>query len=464
MQRLFLRDVFSYSVLSLLSRLTSVLIILLFTHFLSLEDFGLLTMLEVLVLVYSVFSKLGISQGIFKFYEEETRNSSLYLSSVLIVLTTSGVLLGLGYQFAPLIGKWATGMPESGGLVQLALTTAFFEAMGEVPRAFLRRERRIRLLGSLLVAQGFIGWVLAYLMVASWQMQIQGAILSGLIAEGLTTIACFALTSRHWGGRWLHRNKFMEVLNYSAPLITHQIESAGFLLIAHWMLRVEMGLAAAGIFGLSLRICVPIRILSKSVQEAWGPLKFWTQQSKEDLCASLRASLALYLFLSSSLWFLLSLWCPFVLKIVAGEAYQQAADLIPLVSSIPFAHGIYTILVTPIEMGRDTKIIGVLMSGCLIFVGWGLHFLIPRMGFQSLVIVTFAWLFISVLVTVFARRDLAWGVLWKDILLSLSITLAFLIIWDWPLEGAPSFLSYLLLTVLEPLCLYLVLRPKFDHR
>ncbi|MEM9074503.1 MAG: polysaccharide biosynthesis C-terminal domain-containing protein, partial [Myxococcota bacterium] len=103
------------------------------------------------------------------------------------------------------------------------------------------------------------------------------------------------------------------------------------------------------------KFAVPVSFVVGAVQKAWLPFKLEIHAKDEDPAAFFRSAVTYYtagiayLALGGAVWF------PEVLRWVTPNEFAAAAALIPVLVLIPVGRGMYFMLGTGFEVGRDTK-------------------------------------------------------------------------------------------------------------
>jgi O-antigen/teichoic acid export membrane protein len=62
--------------------------------------------------------------------------------------------------------------------------------------------------------------------------------------------------------------------SYGLPFVPHQLQAVGMELFGMYMVGHMLGLKAAGIYGIALRLASPVMFVVGSIQASWVPYKF----------------------------------------------------------------------------------------------------------------------------------------------------------------------------------------------
>ncbi len=307
------------------------LLIPLYTRYLSVEEFGLLGLINLAVSIAVAIFGMGMNTAIFRSYfdYEESSDKRKLVGTALIVALLAGMgLVALATMASePIIAKTIFTLPETGRYFQLALYTGAITLVSAVPLAVYRANRQFGRFAIVNISAATLQIILIVMLVAITQMEIMG-ILIGQFTATLAINLLLLYTIRGEVELTLLQGEVRKLLTYGIPLVPgsvfYLILTSGSLFFVQ---RTE-GLAEAGTFNLATRIASIFAILVITpFQLIWPPMMFSVE--KKEYALRFYANMLVYaLYVSIGLGMLLSIYAPEIVGLVASEAYAPAAQLV----------------------------------------------------------------------------------------------------------------------------------------
>jgi len=403
-----LTDTATYGVGGMLANLVGFLLLPLYTRYLSPTDFGLLTLLQVIVAVFEPIANLGVANALFRRLnqaQDEAERELVAGTAALSSLVTSLAFLGLSVAFASQVSNVVLGRSTSSDVlfVKLTLINAALTAIATIPQFTLRAQRRVRMQAglNLFYVVGTAAFSVPLVVVFNWG--VAGAVWGNLIAQSLQLVLLFWATRRSISLKFSWAT-WQRMARYGLPLVPYRLQALGLLMLAQYIVGHRLGLDQAGLFGVASRFVVPISAVVGAIASAWAPFKFQIHREDPDPARFFR-SIAVYFFmLVSTLWVGVSLAGPEVLRFMTGPRFHAAALLIPVLALTPVIRGMYSMLTTGFELGDDTRALPAVSGAGLVVAATG-YFLAPVYGAVGPAIATaLAWTLMTFLLNRLAQR------------------------------------------------------------
>ncbi|MGD0949259.1 MAG: lipopolysaccharide biosynthesis protein [Candidatus Binatia bacterium] len=268
-----------YGVFQLAQRGVSFVVIPLYTHYLTPEEFGSLDILYLIVWLVGIVGGSKLDAAFIRYYAT-ARNSGkvteLVSSSFLglvCVASTFCALSAIGAKPILELVYSARSLPLSGFYV--ALTATWLELVGALPLAYLRVKQEARLVGSIQLGTSLVGSGVGLACVIVLNLGIVGVLL-GAVTSGVLLVAIgywamltrvpvsfttggYALTLYKYALPMLPAPLFMYVLNYADR----------YFLVKYWSLD------EVGVYGLGYKFAMLLSLVIMSpFAQMWGPNQF----------------------------------------------------------------------------------------------------------------------------------------------------------------------------------------------
>lgn len=361
-------------------RLGAFILLPVYTHFLTVSEYGTLELFYAIGAVVSGFLSVGLAHATLRFYFEypdpSDRNavvSTNLLAS--IAITTLGVL-PVAY-FAGELSEFLLDDPAYKTGVWLLLATIVLELSSQVGLSYVRAVERSVLFVSVSVAK-----LVAQVAVNSVTVMVLNAGVVGVLAGNLATVALawillsgFAL--RHCGWRF-SLDKLLPVLKYSYPFLLATLVGLVSANIDRFLIKGLVDLRALGLYALATKLSKLLYdLIGEPFNQAYGSFRF-SIMGKAD-AGAIQARIVRYLLAASCFAALgLVYVVDAVLHVLSAPEYWPAAKLVPILALAAVLRLVTYPLQTGILYGKHTRhlfhisvMVAVLSAvGGLILINW----------------------------------------------------------------------------------------------
>ncbi|MCR9257697.1 MAG: lipopolysaccharide biosynthesis protein [Alphaproteobacteria bacterium] len=263
-----------YAAALVLTKLTAIVMLPVFTHYLTPEEYGRLDILQTLANLLSLVIGFGLADTLFRFTGEAKTDTERkeaaagVLGLALLTFVASAVLLQLA---APWIAAYLPGgVTET--QTRLILGSLSFTALILVPLSWIRQQDRAPLYFGGSAGRAVVQAVLAALFL-SLGFGIDGVLLAGFICASTLCAILVVIQWRHTGCR------------LSLPLLTRHGRFGGTLLIAglatfvldsfdRWILADAIGAHALAMYALAGKIAIMAAFATQPFGLWWYPRRF----------------------------------------------------------------------------------------------------------------------------------------------------------------------------------------------
>ncbi len=315
-----------------INRLGAFVLLPLYTHYLSLSEYGALELLYASSATLSVLLGAGLSHATLRFYfdyeSKKDRNA--------VITTNLFTSLGLSIAGVLLLASWVPEMTvlllgDSGyeKALQLVLVIIVIELSSEIGYAYLRAKELSIFYVLLSIAKLITQLVFSVLFVAYWEEGIVGVLKANLICAGLVGTILIFYVIRHCGFSF-DLAKAIPVIKYSVPFAGSAIVMVLMINVGQVMLRTYASLEAVGVYGLAMKFGLLLRfMLVEPFQRVYGPFRFSIMN--QDDAKDIQIVVTHYFVVAVSFVALgISLFASDVLVIASSEAFWTASSVVPL--------------------------------------------------------------------------------------------------------------------------------------
>lgn len=272
-----------YGIGTLIRNVTALVMLPIYTRYLTPADYGAVEMLTMVVNLASMILGLRITQAMFRFYIlEDSFSKKNKIISTVFLSTLALSLLGVFvfYSLSSLIVPLIFGDNSYVNIYRVFLVTLVTLAVTQTGMAYIQAMQEPKLylsfsIFSLALQVVFNIYFIVYLELHLWGV-VYGSICSSLIvslALGVFTVNRVGLCF-DWG-------VYKRLVKYLIPLVVSSF--AGFYAgyADKYFLRVYDGLHSVGIYSLAARISFVLATAHSAFQQSWSAARFDIYKSSE---------------------------------------------------------------------------------------------------------------------------------------------------------------------------------------
>jgi O-antigen/teichoic acid export membrane protein len=317
-----------------LNRVVSIIMLPIYTRYLTPTDYGTLEILTMTTDVFAVFIGLGLTSGFYHFYYKyssvEKRN--------IVVATVTVILIGL-YLVASLIGIFSSKMLASVLLngsdtdilyFRIIFVIFFTQSFIEIPLSFIKAQQRPYLFIGLNAAKLIVQLSLNILLVVFYDLKILGILLSTLITFLLFGLLLLFFTFSSVGFKF-DKGLAKSIIRFGGPFVIANVSDFILTYSDRFFLKAYVGLSVVGIYALGYKMGFMLwSFVVVPFQNIWGPQRFEIAQ-KNDAGRINHKTFLLYNTGVISAALFISLFSSDFLKIMSAPSFWSAYKIVPLV-------------------------------------------------------------------------------------------------------------------------------------
>ena len=215
-----IKDTSLYSIGIILPRLAGFLLLPIYTSFLSVEEYGILSAMVVFNAFFSIFITLNIERSIFRLYYDYKTISQKkeYIGSVFTsTLIYSTIILATSFYFNDYLTLIFTSI-DFDPYFKISIFTVYLGIFGSILRVILQVTQKAKLFVILGIAQFILTCSATVLFVVYYNQGAYGYLKGGLVGNLLTAPIFIKLLLPHLNLS-LKKEIIFRTLKYSLPIV-----------------------------------------------------------------------------------------------------------------------------------------------------------------------------------------------------------------------------------------------------
>jgi O-antigen/teichoic acid export membrane protein len=382
---------------------TSVVRVIFLTHSLSVNDYGVLSVLQTTMMALSYLFPLGAFQYVYK----ETASRGLPILAVKSVAVGVGITSFLWTLAGTLLARLLLSSDALGFSLlewELTLAASGLSAILFVLTYYLYGQRQVVFYNFLLFLRGY-GWLyilVPLVLLFKARLTVIWVLASWVV---LTAIALVQAIRRIGFSRLLEApidmSWFRFSVEYGAPLLPFFLSVWGVLAISKYILTYVCDSVQVALFSLAYTVLDMIYLVAVSVSQTLSPYIFADWEGEKQSSFYFDAAIKYSILLTTLLTMETLLVGRQVIQLLAGKTYTGASALIPLMSPLPLLRVLSANVQQRLMATNRTRQMGIIyVIGllCTLVVGlwwgqlWGVYGVIASLLFtQILLLATMAW-------------------------------------------------------------------------
>jgi O-antigen/teichoic acid export membrane protein len=445
-----------YGLGSLVSRFIAVLLLPLYTRYLTPADYGLIETLVALSAVLTVLLAAGVKSAFFRFYFDEDDKRRVIRTSFWFTMLsgTAGLLAGLA--LAGPISTLLFGTSEHADLVRAAFVGLWAHVNYEQMTSLFRVEQRsgVYLIATLVNLALTVGATV--LLVVVWEQGPIGVIV-GNFTGTLIVYAGLLAYRREQLGLELDRPLLREMNRFGMPLVPSALFLWALNFSDRFFLVKLAGAREVGLYSIGVRMASAIILFLAAFRTAWPAFAYSIEDDSE---AKRTYSFVLTYIVVVTSWMALALGAlaPWLVRLLTTEDFYAAERVVAPLAFAAVAFGAYIVVVIGIGRARRTRSNWVI-TGAAAALNVALNLVLIReygiMGAAVATIGAYGTLFLGMAWK--AQRVYPVPYQWRRVATALGAAIALTVVGrllDLPLAGAIALVAVYPL-VLLPLGFYL---------
>ncbi len=374
-----------YGVGQILSRVASVILLPIYTRYLTPADYGVIAILDLAAGVLGILVGVGLANAVQRFHfrtEEGAERNRLWWTGLATVAGLAFVMAVPVLIFREPISRLLLGPDADSAALFLVLATGnfFTRVLEELLTVHLRVDKRSTMLVATNLTRLALNITLNLVFLIGFNMGVAGILwgnlLTGVVAVGW--LFCLFLRKRDrpsFDRRWLR-----PLAEFGGPMVVTALLGLGMHRGDRFLLRIFLDLDQVGLYSVAYSIGQAVNtLILLPFTQIWRVVIFELEGEENAQHIYVTVFRYFFDFLALSL-FTVSVFASPILRVLVDEKFYPAARLIPIVCLAYLFFSLNVHFNTPALLAnKTTRLILPSVAALLVNVGLNL-FLIPRIG------------------------------------------------------------------------------------
>jgi O-antigen/teichoic acid export membrane protein len=393
----------AYTASSILSKLIAVLLLPLYTRYLTPADYGAAEVMLTGVIALSVVIRLGVIEALMRFYYlPGERSDEVVRTGFASLFWTTTAATALALPFAEPISELLLDQPDA-ELARIAIGGLWIFTLYEYLVSLFRLDERARAYFAFTIANVLLAIPLTVYLVVIEEEGASGLLL-GTYGAAIPFVALVAFDQRRRLSLRVDISLLRRMVRFGLPTMPAELSLYSLNFIDRLILARLAGLAEAGLYALAVKFAQAVNVLVRGFQLAWPPLAYSVQDDDE---ARRAYALIVTWFTALCAFVVVGMWlvARWIARLLAAPEFFDSYEAVGLVSTGIMLYALYLVLVVILgRTGRTEFNFPAAAAGTAINVGLNL-LLVPPLGIVGAGLALVAsYLVVLVLMYVFTER------------------------------------------------------------
>jgi len=371
-----------YGMGEVLSRLFTLLLLPVFTRYLTPADYGVISILTALGLLLTPVFSLGLGAAIAQIYfdgNSRVRKDGTIGTAMALLAASTAILVVGGIALAIPISSLLFNTRAYAGLVIVSIVTTAFTILAVPFRQRLQFEERATAYVVLSTLSIVATTAFSVALVVGFRRGVHG-VLEGSLAGQAAAFGLFAIFGSDGVRPRFHRALVRELLKTSLPLVP----AFGCLfLLQHgskYLLQWLAGLDAVGLYTVGLNLGLVISLVVTAFQTAWIPYFMSFAERRDEAELVFGRVFTYYVLAIGGLSLAVFAVARAVVLLMTAPAFHAAWRVVGLSATAQFLAGVYGVLLPGMYLAKEVQFTAALQGiAATAVIVFGVV-LIPRFG------------------------------------------------------------------------------------
>ncbi|KKG31710.1 flippase [Methanosarcina mazei] len=390
-----IKDSSIYSVNNILTSVVSLFLLPLYTRIFVPADYGIIDILNIVVILLSTTISLEISQAVGRFTVDKKDNheKAAYFSTALFfVFITYTLFVIIAVLNSGYLSQLILDSNEKSKIVTVAFLSMWSNGLFNFIKGQLRWLSRSVKYSIVSFSYSLISILVTIFLVLVMKIGVIG-IFYGLFIGGFT---CSLLSFYYVKDLFIfvfNREKLVEMLEFSTPLVPSSISVFLFVYIDRIMIKQMMTFNEIGLYGVGYKIASIMSLLIGGTQMALTPM-IYNHYKEKNTPLELARIFHYFILFAFTIILGMSLFTKEILVMFTAPSYYEVAEVIPFLVVSIFFSGIY-VFAPGLWIMKKTKFIALINMGTAVLNIILNYLLIPIWGIKGAAIATLIGSFIA---------------------------------------------------------------------
>jgi len=422
-----------YTIGNILPQAAGFLLLPVYTAYLSPEDYGIVSSMQVLSSILQILFTLGIERSIYRLYFDYRSDLEIrdYLGTITISLfVISSFALALTFIFRNVIGRVYKSI-DFYPFYLYSILGMYFSIFSIIPKIYLQLKEKAGNFVILSILQFVLNTCLVLWFIIKKKAGAAGMLSGGMYAN-IFMLPIFIYYSNRIMNLKFKWTILANSLSFSIPMIPSLLSAWVLNLSNRIFIERYFSLHDVGIFSLGSKIVQLILVFSSAFSQAFNPVFYRLANSNDQMSSKKKLSqyCTLYVLVLLFISFLVSFFSKEVIVLFLNKNYGDAYKIVPILTLGYFfsqASGLFNLMVYQEKKASLITIVILISAAINILIN---YILIPRYGSYGAAFATFfsflmMFLFSYLVATKCYFIQLNWRMIILCLLISIIITIIF---------------------------------------
>ena len=449
-----------YGVGHVLARLITFLLLPLYTHTFTQDEYGALSLAYAFMGFALILYRYGMDTAMMKYsVQKEGLERKKYITLIIVTQFITSFLFTFIIYFTRLsTAEYVLGTYQPDWISYLAVIL-FFDALWNLPLLILRSEERAIPYILLSLLNVILTMALNVMFVVYLEQGIEGVFRANVIASAFIFLVSLPIVIKRVVFDFFEKDIFFKVIQFALPFLPAGIFTMVMELSDRYLLEFYLSTAEVGLYSAGKKMGMLGLTIVMGFNMGWTPY-FLKQGEDEDARIQFSKIATLFLGLMGFVTLLVSLWVSNIMRIRIGSGTligSEFWDCEPVVKIILFGYfffGTYVIQLPGVYIKEITKWVPVFrICGALSLIIFCV-ILIPKIGFIGAAYsVLFAFVLMSFAIYIRTHNIYEIPYNWRGIFYPI-VFLIFIQVYEF------DFLSKVILSIAYPVSWYFIAANK----
>ena len=371
-KRLF-KDSLVYSAGNVVTRLLPFLLLPVYTHYFSPEQFGVYSLVRSLWFFAAVFYLFGMETSFQKFFIEAgefEERKKIFSSALILIFITSLIFSLIIFLTSEFDAKLLTGNQDDYYLIRILALLLIIDPISRFPMILLNGLQLSRLYTTINIISVIVNFILNLFFIVILKMGIESILYSFIIYYAVLFALSFSFCRKYFVFR-IYIDKVRSLVNFAFSFLFYGLFLISLDLLDRFFLGHMKGNDEVGIYSACYTIGMVMNLLISGFRTAWMPF-FLNMKDEENNKIVFSKVFSYFCYGGMAVFLAVSIFAGDIIRIrfgsfaVLDQRYWSGIVILPYVLGAYFLFGLYTNL--NIASYFENKIKYLIISSGIAFV------------------------------------------------------------------------------------------------
>ena len=424
----FIKNTSFYALGNVLPQAVGFLLLPIYTHYLTPEDYGIVSSMQVLNTILIILFTLAVDRSVYRlFFDYNTeKDRRAYLGTITIsIFIISVIILALLFAFNNVVSTIYSSINFYPFYVY-AILTSFFTVFSLVPKIYFQINEKALMFVSISIVQFLLNTGFVLFFIVHMKLGAKGMLEGNVIANAILVPFFLWITYKTVSLKF-NIEILKASLKFSLPMIPSLLSAWVLNLSDRVFIERYFNLHDVGVYSLGYKIAGIVLIFTGAFNMAYNPVFYQLANSEKQKKAkeTLRNYNFIYILVILIIVFIITLFSKDVVVLFLDANYIEAYKIIPIIALgylISQASGIFNLMIYQEKKTQAVMIITIVSA----LINIGLNFLlIPYFGIYGAAYATvLSFLVVFIFSFFYAKRCYYIPVEWRRLGVIFSLFLA----------------------------------------